>query len=195
MSLTRHFRKFMPLRWQRTGGNDPISMVLLLSKPHFFTAAELRVAAEKAWNTSFAGDSPDSMHCVVQSGATTLLKAGKHGLVFFHCYEPYFGLSEKQTVDWLPSEPQRAAWKRHNAWVAVDYMNKKMSVELAYCVLARVVAELLDENCTAVYTPRERRLVPNDSTLYPDLLKLGSVCDPGITPKAGASGSATAKSV
>lgn len=163
-------------------------MVLLLRRPHFFTAAELRAAAERAWRISFSGEQPNSMYFVVQSKSVTMLKAGVHGLVFFHHTEPYFGWSEKQTIDWLPIETQRAAWKQHNAWVAVDYLNKKTSMELAYCVLARLVAELLDENCTAVYTPRERSLAPNDSTLYLELLKIGSACDPGISPKAAASG-------
>jgi hypothetical protein len=163
-------------------------MVLLLRQPHFFTAAELRVAAEKAWNRSFAGDSPNSMHCVVQAKAVTMLKAGPHALAFFHHAEPYFGWEEVQIVDWLSSDAQLAAWKQHNAWVAVDYMNKKVSLELAYCVLAQLVAELIDENCTAVYVPRELSLTPNDSSLQPALLKLASGCDPGISPKAAASG-------
>ncbi len=174
----------MPLRWQRTGGEDPTSMVLLLRQPHFFTAAELRVAAEKAWRTSFAGESPNSMHYVVQPKGLTLLKAGPHLFSFPHHAEPYFGWAEKQTVDGLPNEAQRVAWKQHSAWVAVDYMNKRVSMELAYCVLARLVAELVDENCTAVYIPRELSLTPNDSSLQPKLLKLSSACDPGISPKA-----------
>jgi hypothetical protein len=192
----RHYlRKLLPLAWQRTGRNDPVSMVLLLRKPHFFTAAELRAAGERAWHTFFADQSSSSRHCVVQSKAVTIMKAGWHGLVFWHRDEPYFRLSEKQIIDWLPGEDQRAAWKQHRVWVAVDYMNKKMSVELAYCVIARLVAELLDENCTAVYTPRERSLAPNDSTLYLELVKIGSACDPGITPKAVPSGAGKATPV
>src|ERR1700685_58003 len=105
--LRHYFRKLLPLAWQRTGRNDPVSMVLLLRKPHFFTAAELRAAAERAWHTSFAGESSSSRHCVVQKNAATIMKAGRHGLVFFHRGEPYFRLSAKQIVDWLPGEDQR----------------------------------------------------------------------------------------
>jgi hypothetical protein len=61
-------------------------------------------------------------------------------------------------------------------------------LSLAPAVFAqRAAAGIADENCTAVYIPRERSLAPNDSTLYVGLLKLGSICDPGIAPKVGTS--------
>jgi len=70
-------------------------------------------------------------------------------------------------------EPRRA-WIEHAAWAAVDYMNHDVDVDLAYCVLAKLVSEMLDENCTGVYMPRERSMVPNDESLYSELQRIAS---------------------
>lgn len=164
------------MRWQRTSQDEPLSMVLLLRKPHLFSADELRLAAERAWHTSFAGDEKGSMHCVVQSNTVTLMKAGPHGLNFFHYPEPYIE-NPRENVDWLPQPSQREAWMQHSACVGVDYLNDGISVELGYSVLSKLVAEMLDGNCTAVYIPRERVLIPNDKSLYLELQKFASACD------------------
>ena len=158
-------------------------MVLLLRKPHLFSAEELRLAAERAWHISFLGKEPDSKHCVVQSGTITLMKAGPHGLNFLYSSDPYFG-NPKENVDWLLHPSQRQAWITHSAYVAVDYLNLGVSVELGYAVLGKLVAEMLDGNCTGVYVPRESTLLPNDESLYLELQKLASSCDSGVKIKA-----------
>ena len=170
------------MRWQRTSRTDPLSMVLLLRKPHLFSAAELRLAAERAWHTSFAGEEDSSKHCVVQSGTVTLMKAGPHGLNFYYYPEPYIE-NPKVNVDWLPHPSQRQAWVNHSACVGVDYLNHRVSVELGYAVLAKLVAEMLDGNCTGVYIPREHSLIPNDESLHLELHKLASACESGVTAK------------
>jgi len=167
------------MRWQRTKKGDPLSMVLLLRAPHLFSADELRRAAERAWHTSFAGGQKESMHRVVQKGIVTFMKAGPHVLNFLYYPSPYVE-NPKANVDWLPQAAQREAWSQHSACVGVDYLNDGVSVQLGYCVLAQLVSEMLDGNCTAVYIPRERALAPNDESLYLELHKLGSACESGI---------------
>jgi hypothetical protein len=56
-------------------------------------------------------------------------------------------------------------------------MNNGMSVEVGYCVLAQLVSELVDGNCTGIYMPRERILAPNDGSLYVELHRMGTACD------------------
>ena len=168
------------MRWQRTTRGEPLSMVLLLRKPHLFSAEELRLAAERAWHTSFAGKENGSKHCVVQSETVTLMKAGPHALNFFYYPEPYIE-SPKENVDWLPHPSQRQAWVNHSACVGVDYLNYNVSVELGYCVLSKLVAEMLDGNCTGIYIPRESRLIPNDESLYLELQKVASSRESGVT--------------
>lgn len=160
MTLPETLRKFVPMRWRRTKKGDPLSMVLLLRTPRLFSADELRCAAERAWHTSFASREKESKHCVVQSDKVTMMKAGPHLLSFYY-YPLPFVENPKANVDWLPQATQREAWLKHSACMGVDYLNDGVSVQLGYCVLAQLVAEMLDGDCTAVYIPQERAFIPN----------------------------------
>jgi hypothetical protein len=171
-------RRLTPLRWQHVGEDNPLSMVLLLRQPHFFGKEELRLAAERAWHTSFAGGE-GSMHAVAQAGNATLLKAGPHLLNFFFYPKPYID-NPRDNITWLPHVSQQRAWANHSACVGIDYLNHDTDVEMGYCVLAKLVAELVDENCTAVYVPRESSLIPNDASLHLELHKMASIRDSGV---------------
>jgi hypothetical protein len=179
MNLKTLMHRFVPMRWQRTSKREPLSMVLLLRKPHLFTAAELRLAAERAWHRSFDGEAKESMQFVSQAGTVTFMKAGPHFLNFYYYPGPYV---EKPTenVDWLPQPSQRQAWIHHSRCLGVNYLNDGVSVELGYSVLSQLVAEMLDGNCTGIYIPREQSLIPNDESLYLELHKLGSARESGV---------------
>jgi hypothetical protein len=182
MNFKDILRWYVRSRWKRTSRDEPLSMVLLQRKPHIFTAEELRLAAERAWRTSFAGTEEGSRHCVVQSGKVTLMKAGPHVLNFFYFPTPYIE-NPKENEAWLAHQNQRQAWINHSACAGVDYLNHDVSVALGYCVLSKIVAEMLDGNCTGVYIPRQRRLLPNDEALYVELHKLASACKAGDNVK------------
>jgi hypothetical protein len=176
--LEHLFRKVVPRRWQKVGEGETLSMVLLLREPHFFRADELRAAAERAWGRSFAGGD-GSMHSVAQSGPVTFLKAGPHLLNLFHYPKPYID-DPGENAEWLPQGIQKRAWVEHRACVGVDYMNRQSDVELGYCVLAKLVAEILNENCTAVYFPRDNVLSPNHGSLYAELQKMAASRETGV---------------
>jgi hypothetical protein len=166
-------RRFIPLRWQRASKNEPLSMVLLLRRPHVFSGDELRLAAERAWRVSFTSNKDSSKHFVSPSGSVTFLKAGPHLLNLFFYSKPYVE-NPQDNITWLKKENQRRAWAEHSACVGVDYLNPETDAELGYCVLAKLVAELLDENCTSIYVPRERSLIPNNAGLYGELQNMAS---------------------
>jgi len=154
-------------------------MIMLLRKPHFFTTNELELAAERAWHISFA-DGKSSKHCVAQSGKATFLKAGPHVISFFYYPGPYID-NPKTNIGWLPQESQRHAWSQNSFCIGVDYLNRDVDVELGYCVLSKLVAEMLDGNCTGNYIPRENTLIPNDEAAYLELQKIASSRDSGVT--------------
>jgi hypothetical protein len=110
------------------------------------------------------------------------MKAGPHLLSFFYYPEPYVEHPEAN-IDWLPHASQREAWVQHTACYGVDFMNDGVSVQVGYSVLAQLVSEMLDGNCTGVYIPRERCLAPNDQSLYLELHRLASACDSGVNAK------------
>ncbi len=161
-----------------TQERDPLSIVLLQRQPHLFAAEALRAAAEKAWKVSFAGEA-GSKHFVMKAGFRYLVKAGPHLLAIFGAEQPYLGDDAGQDLDWLPRPDQKQAWSAHRAWIAIDYV-KPEDVELCYCVVARLVAELLDSNCAGVYIPGERVFAPNDAALYDELVLMASSRDHGV---------------
>ena len=55
---------------------------------------------------------------------------------------------------------QRQALAEHNACTGVDYMNGT-DVGLGHSVIAKLVAEMVDANCTGVYILREKRVISN----------------------------------
>jgi hypothetical protein len=153
----------------------PVSLVLLLRDSHFLTLDQLRLAGERAFGTSFAGTRKEARHFVVELTLFTIMKAGPHTLSFLNYTKPYgegdfpqeFGRS-------LPEASQRLAWAAHKAWTAVDYVKGGVDVELEHCVLAKLCAEMLDNNCVGVYVPREHSFIPNDGALRMGLLRIAA---------------------
>jgi hypothetical protein len=151
----------------------PASAVLLLAKPHLFGEDELRAAAERAWRRSFAGGE-GSRHFVVQK-STTFVKVGPHVLQLIHSAQPYLAeLSEAELKDFLPEADRRQAWKRHTAWVALDYWNQDADDDTKYSVLEKLAAELLDDNCTGVWFPKPSAFLHNHSGAFEYLQELAS---------------------
>jgi hypothetical protein len=182
MDLLVNYRHLIPRRWRKPYKNDPTSVVMLLRIHHFFPKEELQAAAERAWKVSFREGGPNSKHFVAQRGFVTFLKAGPHVMNILHQPRAYGGDDgPPRNADWLPLPSQKQAWMEHRAWASVDYMKRDVDLELAYCVSTKLVAELLDGNCTGIYIPGERMLVPNDQALYLELQKMAGVRDPGIS--------------
>jgi hypothetical protein len=157
----------------------PVSMVLLLRESRFPTLDQLRLAAERAFGTSFAGGK-ESQHCVIQAVLFTLIKAGPHTLSFLNYTKPY-GDDSPDFGKKMPKASQRQAWAEHTAWTAVDYVKGSVDLELEYAVLAKLCAEMFDANCTGLYVPRERMFIPNDGSLQVELRRVAAVRPLGVT--------------
>ena len=161
---------------QQSGSGDVgvVSIVLLLRQPHYFLKDELRRAAEAAWGgISFAGGG-GSKYFVVQTGVMTILKAARHTLSFLNASRPYLDDDPAKIAKRLPKLSQQKAWAEHRAWTAVDYLKGGNDVELEFCILARLVAEMLSANCAGLYLPGERSFMPNDSSLYSVLQEIAA---------------------
>lgn len=165
------------MRWGKSPDKDsdvPVSMVLLLREPRFITPDQLRLAAERAFGVSFAGGK-ESEHFVLQEALFTLMKAGPHMLSFLNYTKPYDVGSQKFARS-MPKASQRQAWAEHTAWTAVDYVSGGVDPELEYGVLARLCAEMLDDNCVGLYVPREQSFIPNDGSLREGLKRIAASC-------------------
>jgi hypothetical protein len=170
------------LRWGESPDKDtglPVSMVLLLRESRFPTLDQLRLAAEKAFGTSFAGGK-ESKHCVLQAVLFTLMQAGPHMLSFLNYTTPYGDDPQKFGAS-MRKASQRQAWAEHTAWTAVDYVKGGADPELEYGVLAKLCAEMLDDNCLGVYVPREKSFIPNDASLRGELQRIAASRHLGVT--------------
>lgn len=145
------------MMWRpKRGGDDPISMVLLMRAPYRLTEGVLATAGERAFGVRFNSDEP--MYFVEQS-ATTMMKVGRWGIHVIHSAEPYLGDVEEVAHE-LPQPEQQAAWRAHRGWVAFDVMNKDANPRKTYAVLAKLGRQLRDDRCAGVYLPREGIMAP-----------------------------------
>jgi hypothetical protein len=170
--LDRLLSRFIGPKFKRDDPEMPICMVLLLRQPHTFSKEELTLAAEKAWERPF-DNGDDSKFFVTQSGPIAFMKVGKFMLHFPVQRRPYLEDPEK-IAQGFAREELRNAWRQHRAWVSIDCMNRSEDVEMEYCVIAKVTAELLDENCVGLFMPHERSFMTNDRGLREWLVSLGS---------------------
>jgi len=167
VSLKTILSMLLPKRG-RSKARDPISVVLLQRQPHFFSASELQAGAERAWGVSFAGGEK-SRNWVVQKGFVTFVGASGHVLSLFHQKRPYHELSDQELRAFLADESRRDWWRAHRAYCAFDHMTAGRDLDLAYRVLTKLVAEMIDTNCCGVFIPGKRVFVPSDTALYENL--------------------------
>ena len=156
-----------------TGDEGPVSVVLLLRESRVTSLECLRLACTNAFGTSFS--EAGSERCfVVQKGFATIIKAGPHALSFLHYAKPYGEDRTKEFLESMSSISQRKAWAAHAAWEAIDYVKSQGDLDLEYAILARVCTGLVNDNCTGAWLPKHGMMIPNDGSLTPYLLRLGS---------------------
>jgi hypothetical protein len=156
-------------------GEGPTSIVLLLRQPHFPTLEQLREAAGRAFGVAFASGR-NSRHSVYQRGVIfTLANVGAHTLSFLFQTRAYFADNREHArafEESLHRDDQRQAWAEHSAYAAIDYVKGDANVDSQYVVLARLCAELYNDNCPAIYLPGASVLVPGEATIRRQLSKI-----------------------
>jgi hypothetical protein len=157
--------------WSRLRRRAPVSMVLLLRKPIFFTNERLSAAVEHAWGS--VPTRGDSDHFVTQSEDKSVVYVKPHMISLLNSNKPYFNVNPDEHAKTLPQASQQKAWRDHRAWISLDYIRSGRDIELEYSTLARLAAEMVDENCSGLYVPRERSFIPNDISLRDALEKMG----------------------
>lgn len=178
MDLKRIFSKLVPRPWQ-SESKDPISVVLLQRQHHFFSVSELQAVAERAGGVSFTGGAK-SKNWVVQKGFVTLMRASGHIFSLFYQKRPYLDLGNQELRKFLPDESRRDWWEAHRPYCPFDHMTAGSNLELAYRVLTKLVAEMIDANCCGVDIPGKRLFIPSDTALYQNLQLLSGSREVGI---------------
>jgi hypothetical protein len=153
---------------------EPSSIVFLLRKPDFVNLEQLRTAGERAFWVPFStGNSTD--FCVFTKVFFTLMQIGPDVLSFMFCTTPYLDEKPSAFGRAMPLPVQRAAWKEHSAWMAVNYARGPADPDTQSAILSKLCIEMLGGNCTGAYVPGEQLFIPNDSSLLAALQQNASL--------------------
>ncbi len=155
-----------------------ISMVLLLKQPRYLEARVLAEIVSSAWGGKYthgddASEKEDaaSQRWVVGESPLFMIQS-PHGMFILNNFSiPYFN-DKEAVVKEINELRLRKAVEDHNAWLSVDLMalpDENADRSSAYPYIAKLVAELGGEDCTAILQPESQRINVWDDELVEKL--------------------------
>lgn len=144
-----------------------LSLVLLFREPIYLEAEMLAEMASRAWDAEVTAAAPEDDESATESVSEESFVAGDaphfictHWPGFFtinNFDEPYFEDID-EVADEVPEMRVRAAVEQHRAWASVDLVHwfgdeGEDGRRDAYRLIARLLAEIADDNCLAVIDP------------------------------------------
>jgi uncharacterized protein YegJ (DUF2314 family) len=149
-------------------GETLISLVLLLKKPQPLTTQDVRLAVQRAFHTAKLR----STGWEVKSTSLPthiLVTSPKLALGVMSMPEPYVK-NRAEVADGTREFLLKKAIQDHDAWIGVDALNEMTPEQwpLAYQPIGRLIAELADDNCIAIYCPQVQQM----NSYAPDLLPI-----------------------
>jgi uncharacterized protein YegJ (DUF2314 family) len=144
---------------------DPISVVLLLSKPSALDEPLLRETAARAWGREL---DPSRNEFAVISGPLAMLSFERRMFHIICLAKPYF--DDPEAAARAANElRQQKAIREQVAWMSIDLLRPENPTpsekDECYRRLCSFAAALLDESCLAVYLPEFGYFRVHDSTL------------------------------
>lgn len=135
-----------------------VSLVLLLREERYLDPVILRKLASNAFDVEFEDtDDADNFVVTVQDDVNFMIQA--HGQMFLvnNYARPYI-----EDVEEVSEEIQelrlRQAVREHRAWLSVDQFGPAhLSEEASFHWIGRLLAELIDNDCTAIFCPANSR--------------------------------------
>ena len=152
------------------GDPEMISVVALLKRPQRLEPIYIATAAKKAWNADLSfgendDEGPDGFVVGDDSMPTLFVKFRERMLIVNNFPQPY--TEDPQEVSQaIPDLRLRKLYANHTAWLSCDAMGVDSfdDVDEArewYKILGRLLAELVDDNCLAIFIPQTDQLFPN----------------------------------
>jgi hypothetical protein len=141
---------------------------MLMRMPIRIYAEDVAQAVKAGWGPSALDSTSGNF---IEAGHERLILSLEDHLIMIVTGEhPYDVGSVKKYF----SPQQRDVWDQHKSWMAVDYVRGVQDLGIVYATLSRLTAAFVDENCVAIWVPREKTLIPSDSALKAELQKLAS---------------------
>ena len=145
---------------RRSRADEPlVSFVVLLRQPRQLDERALAAAATRAFGTDMTAQGEDATDFAAGEAPHFIVKRGGLFLTV-HCLPtPYFDDAEA-LAEQVGELRRRKALRDHRAWMSVDLINRGDDVALAEArrLMARLVAEMLDDDCLALYVPQTEHL-------------------------------------
>ena len=156
-----------------------VSLVLLLREPRFLDAEILRRLVNRAWGVELPTDDPDATEFVAGFAPTFMIQCQERNFLV-HCFPTPYVAEVEETADTIKDLRLRKLFREHQGWLAVDLLfGKKEPDDMGevYRLIGKLLAELADTDCLALYSPATGQMIPYDDRIEerlrgPDVLNL-----------------------
>jgi hypothetical protein len=148
----------------RPGGSasDKSYGIVLLERQHHFVRKDtLRIAAERAYNRSFAPGDPNFN---VSQSTSTFVKLGPEDSIHIVQSSTPHDASPHEVRLQGDAHVAHNHWIDHKGYVTFEMWNRNRSKAEAYRLLAPLVYEFLTERVVGLYFPRDNEFFPNDGS-------------------------------
>lgn len=155
------------LLWQEPIGDSEdegpfLSLVLLLGEPQYLEASILAQLATEAWGVEITGNEDEEAPVgegFIVGASPMFICSSDNAFLLIHNFDvPYFDEPE-EVADEVRELRVRNAILQHQAWLSVDFISgwddkpPEKRIEDAYRWIAKLLAEIADENCLAIVDP------------------------------------------
>ena len=144
--------------------DEPIhAFVLLRSTARMLDSESLERVVSRALGIDFSNkDENDPEAAFVVGHPPILMVKLPEAMLLVNCMPaPYVDRPEK-IAQQIPELRMRKAVAEHTAWMSVDWMGEKdeESLRRGYPMIGKIAAELIDEDCIAVFSTSTNQLIP-----------------------------------
>lgn len=149
-----------------------ISLVQFRRAPNnFLTDKKLGEIAQRLWGEQMGADHREEQWFAVGQNPSFIVKAPGMTLLVNNFPSRYFEDEDDPGAE-IEELRLRRALEAHTAWLSVDLLSMNDGTvprDDAYPLVAKFFAELLDDDCLAVYTPETGRILPYEPALVENL--------------------------
>lgn len=158
------------LRHRRRKQPRLISFVALLREPVDFEAAVLARVAGRVWNADLGDGEKEGRDGFVvgMEIMKTIMHDGRMSLI--NCFPTPYVPNVEETAAAIPDLRIRSLFAEHRAWfscdaLGIDGTTPEPVIRDLYPRVAKLFAELLDDNCLLIFLPDTQRAYPiNEDT-------------------------------
>lgn len=165
--------------WKAKEEPKLLSLVWLLSEPRELDDQELARHVLSAWGIDLTDTDGEAQEFVAGFPPALIIRLRECTFLVNVFPTPYVR-DKAKTAEALGELRRQKALLEHEAWLSVDFLGDRPSdpneERAIYRRLGRLMAELADESCLALYVPETGQLLPFDAEL-PGRLRGGDVLD------------------